>query len=424
MKCSWMALAAVGVSLLWATEGPAQDILRAPADDLYYFAQQEASKPSPSDAAVPDAAACRAACNDPCCDADKPWELFPETCRGLKIGGWVQFGYHTEGTNGDGTGMFNNYPNHAQLQQSWLYLEKAVDNGGCGWDWGFRFDYVYGTDGQDTQAFGGRPYDWDNGWDEGGYYGHAIPQLYAEVAYNNLKAKLGHFYTIIGYEVVPATGNFFYSHSFMMVNAEPFTHSGVLLEYGLGDCVTLYGGWTAGWDTGFTRNGGAIFLGGIKVQLTEDVSLTYATTMGDFGFDPPAGSGSDSNGYSHSVVVDVQLTDRLTYVFQHDYLDNDVFMGGADDLDKAWGISNYLFYDFNDCWAAGLRYEYFASEHNVAPPWAGTPAPHVNALTLGMNWKPHPNFRMRPEVRWEWFDADTRRTDQCLFGIDAILTFY
>ena len=63
-----------------------------------------------------------------------------------------------------------------------------------------------------------------------GPYGWAMPQAYFEVAYGNWSVKAGHFYTIVGYEVIPATGNFFYSHSLTMFNTEPFTHTGVLAD--------------------------------------------------------------------------------------------------------------------------------------------------------------------------------------------------
>lgn len=50
------------------------------------------------------------------------------------------------------------------VNQLWGYVEKGVDTGGCGWDWGFRADYVFGADGQDTQAFGSSdPQAWDDG---------------------------------------------------------------------------------------------------------------------------------------------------------------------------------------------------------------------------------------------------------------------
>ena len=105
---------------------------------------------------------------------------------------------------------------------------------------------------------------------------HAIPQLYVEAGYGDLSVKAGHFYTIIGYEVVQATGNFFYSHAYTFNFSEPFTHTGVLATYNANDNVTVYGGYTLGWDSGFDDNGDA-FLGGISVQSDRrsDVHLRH-----------------------------------------------------------------------------------------------------------------------------------------------------
>ena len=344
------------------------------------------------------------------------WELFPQTCSGWDIGGWIQMGYHTEGANDFGTGLFNTYPNVVQLQQAWMYLEKEADTGGCGWDWGFRFDYVYGTDGIDTQAYGSEPGDWDRTWNAGGHYGHAFPQLYAEVAYNDLKVKVGHFYTIMGYEVVPAPDNFFYSHAYTMTLAEPFTHTGALAEWAPCEGLTFYGGWTQGWDTGYSDYHGATFLGGVSAELIDGLSVTYTTTMGDFGFGP---GGSDSNGYSHSVVVDWSITDRVNYVFQTDYVDNRLLVGnaiGAPNTGKTWGINQYLLYTVNDCWAFGSRFEWFS--------FGGY---EMSEFTLGMNISPHSNLVIRPEVRLDAFEPGVLTLlglqDSTVFGIDAIITF-
>ena len=356
----------------------------------------------------------------------EPWSLWStiaprmEECHNITAGGWVQLGYFTEGANGDGTGLFNSYPNVVQLQQTWLYLEKAIDADRCRtWDWGFRMDYVYGTDGPDTQAFGGAEGQWDLGWDNGFNYGHAIPQAYVQAAYNDLTVTVGHFYTICGYEVVQAPDNFFYSHAFTMYLSEPFTHTGVLAEYSLGDNITLWGGWTAGWDTGFTRNGGDVFLGGFSVALTDNLNFTYTTTMGDFGFDVNFGgvsfAGSDERAYSHSIVLDWAVTDKLTYVIQSDYVDNSFFHTGArDPFDKSWGVNQYLLYNINDCLAAGARVEYYDREFY-----------EVWATTLGVNVKPHANVVLRPEVRWEDFDDGNLfgLRDSFIFGMDMIMTF-
>ena len=145
---------------------------------------------------------------------------------------------------------------------------------------------MYGVDGPDTQAFGNNPgvWDLDPAFTRGGKYGWALPQLYGEVAMGDLSVKIGHFYTLVGYEVVPAPQNFFYSHSIMMYNTEPFTHTGAIATYEMNDCTTLYGGWTAGWDTGFDQFGdGSTFLGGFSRNINEDASFTYITTFGDLG---------------------------------------------------------------------------------------------------------------------------------------------
>ncbi|MCH7729675.1 MAG: outer membrane beta-barrel protein, partial [Planctomycetes bacterium] len=111
---------------------------------------------------------------------DEPRTLFHHNnCRGIEVGGWTQFGYHGRGVNvgnqvGTGLGMFNNRPNQFQLQQMWAYVEKAVDTSSDTWDMGFRVDYVYGTDAQNTQAFGnkfvGAARKWDNPWDNGSLF--------------------------------------------------------------------------------------------------------------------------------------------------------------------------------------------------------------------------------------------------------------
>ena len=79
-----------------------------------------------------------------------------------------------------------------------------------------------------------------------GKYGWALPQAYLQFNKGDLDIKVGHFFTPLGYEVIPATGNFFYSHSYTMFNSEPFTHTGVLSTYKASDTMyrtTLAGRW-------------------------------------------------------------------------------------------------------------------------------------------------------------------------------------
>ncbi|MEZ6092843.1 MAG: outer membrane beta-barrel protein [Pirellulaceae bacterium] len=296
----------------------------------------------------------------------------------IEIGGWSQLGYHNRST-----GMFNNHPDQLQLHQTWLYAEKIAD-GSQGLGFGFRIDYVYGTDGPDTQAFGNPPGSWDIDWDNGGFYGSALPQLYGEVAMGDLSFKVGHFFTTVGYEVVPANGNFFYSHAYTMYNSEPFTHTGVLGSLDMGD-VNGYFGWTAGWDTGFDQFGGSNFLGGFSVDLSDTEALTYMATVGKIG------NGTDQQGYSHSLVYDVAVTDRLDYVIQSDLVDFN--STGAGDK-RSIGLNQYLLYDLNDKWRAGTRFEWWRTE--VSP---GDNA-DLLAWTVGLNYQRSSHLVFRPELRW------------------------
>jgi hypothetical protein len=357
-----------------------------------------------------------------------PWKLFGDH-NGWSAGGWLQLGYHTANL-----ANFNNRADEVQLHQAWLYAEKAIDTS-SGFDIGGRIDYLYGTDAQDTQVFGtGRG--WDSGWDNGGDngYGHALPQAYVETGYGDWSVKIGHFFTIIGWEVVAAPDNFFYSHAYTMYNSEPFTHTGALASYAMDENTTIWGGYVLGWDGGFDDNGDA-FLGGISRSVTDSLTLTYATIMGRFGEERFAATGNGlEKGYMHSLVADYAVTDKLQYIIQNDYLDTET-VGGAR-ARNTFGINQYLIYAINDNWAWGSRFEWWNVSKNSAnfftTPTAGDA--DVYALTTGLNYRPHANLIIRPEIRYDWVRGATSTEtadiglfesgrDQFTFGMDTILTF-
>ena len=351
-------------------------------------------------------------------------------CCWLDMGGWTQLGYHDEATRlstvrGDGL-AFNDVPHRVNLQQQWLWFEKVAEAPCCGWDWGFRFDVMYGTDAQKTQAFGNDDNVWDTSLDHG-VYGWAMPQAYVEVASGDWSIIAGHFFTLVGYEVITAPDNFFYSHAFTMFNSEPFTHTGVLATYTGSDLAEFYAGYTLGWDTGFDRysqnnTSGSSWLGGFSTDLTNDITMTYISTFGDFGLrNDPVASGyptpittSADLAYSHSLVFDVQLNNCMNYVLQSDLV-------SIDEVDhEQVGINQYLFYTANDCLSYGARMEWWKND-----------GVDVYGLTGGINYKVNANLIVRPEIRYNWAgdeaQADalfgTNGFDQSVFGIDAILTY-
>lgn len=338
----------------------------------------------------------------------------------LDVGGWTQFGYTDEATmlgappfNGapiNGS-SFNNIKDRLNLHQQYFYVGREAD-GSNGFDLGFRADFMYGIDGQDTQSFGNPANSFDNGGDfNHGIYGWAIPQLYGEVAMGDLSVKVGHFYTLVGYEVIPAPNNFFFSHSLTMYNSEPFTHTGVLGTYSGYENMTLYGGWTLGWDTGFDQSlQGNSFLGGFSVGLTDNVTVTYINTYGNFGLR----SGGQNDSYSHSIVADVTLTNSVNYVLQTDMVSIDDLNGTLLNNDQV-GINQYLFYEWNDIVTFGSRIEWWKSD-----------GVSYCEYTSGANIKLLDNMILRPEYRTDWSPGSLvagASYDETIVGCDCILTY-
>lgn len=352
-----------------------------------------------------------------CCLGDA-WTLSdPAAC--IQIGGWSQGGYSSNEQpfsvdKGDGS-SFNDATGNWNLHSMWVYAEKAAQTDGCCWDWGFRADVMYGTDSHKMQAFGNTEdangaRGFDNDWDHG-RYGWALPQIYGELAVGNLSVIAGHFFKIMGYEAVPAPENFFYSRGFTMFNAEPRTHTGVLATYSANDHLTLYGGWTLGWDTGFDQfEDGNSFLGGFSVtNCCETMTFTYLCMAGDLGW-------RGDNGYNHSLVLDLTVTDRINYVIQSDLVETEEFN------EDTSSITQYLFYTVNDCVGLGARVEYFNDD------FQGNGLGDVYQATFGVNIKPHANVVMRPEVRYNWnFPAGAglpdNHSDLTVLGFDTIFSF-
>lgn len=359
-------------------------------------------------------------------------DLFGESGSGITFGGWTQFGYQN-GPDGafTGNGVFNSvrspgaFPNAKEwnrfnLNQQGLYVGKTAD-GSKGIDWGFRGEMIYGVDGNEAQSFGNNPgrFDYVNGWDHG-IYEWALPQAYGEVAMGDLSVKAGHFYTPIGYEVIPSGGNFFLSRQLTFYNSEPFTHTGALATYSAGDNLQVLGGWTLGMDTGFDQlNGGNAFLGGFIYTISESTSLTYMMTAGNLGW--------RGDGSINSIVLTHSWTDKIQTVHQFDVLGSNLQNNFAADptngggvANNSTGLINYAFYSINDKVKAGARQEWYKAD--------GT---SYNTMTYGVNITPVDKLVIRPEVRHMWSPGalgaggagQDALFNQTVFGIDAIISY-
>jgi hypothetical protein len=321
---------------------------------------------------------------------------------GISVGGWLAMGgtfaWDNPEHHNNAPITFNDRSGEFQLNQLNLFAQKSVDLQSKYWNFGGRLDFMFGTDTRFTQATG-----LDNKLisnRDGQFYNVAIPQAYLEIFApigKGITAKIGHFYTILGQEVVMAPNNFFYSHSYTMQYGEPFTHTGALLTYALNDEFTLNAGAVDGWDN-FDKNlGNWNFLGGLSWTNAEATSaVSWSVISGDVD------DVTSENRTVSSLVITHSFTDKLQYIFQHDFGYQQQATINA--KDAFWyGVNQYLFYDFTDKVSAGLRGEWFRDDQggrlNVGVPG------HFFALTAGINWKPQEWLILRPELRYDWADS-------------------
>ncbi|MBP90929.1 MAG: hypothetical protein CMJ64_30165 [Planctomycetaceae bacterium] len=465
MKFTNLALAVALTCGLFATSTQAQEGLREAALTYNYYAQDNAA-PSPSDLAAVDSSditfvgdvsqkdgkgGSKDGKGGKGCNSCDPWRIFPTIGNGWIIDGWLNGGVTVNAddptSNYNGPTTFNDR-NEVQANQTYMRIGREADNGGCGLAWGGQIDVLYGSDYIFTQAVGLELDDEGaDKWNGFRHYGVALPQAYVDVAYNDLALRIGHFYTIMGYEGVKATSNFFYSHAYTMQYGEPFTHTGGMFTYDFNDKWILYGGLVNGWDKFDAESDKLAFLGGATyTPCHEQYTITVTVMTGDEdGAVVRAAAPTERTGYS--LVFDYTVNDRMNYVLQHDnFWDEDVFGAG---LDAEWyGINQYLFYTVNDCWKLGARFEWFRDDDGVRLSGAplresltgGAPtggfltsaaaAGNYYNFTLGANWTPRTNLTVRPEARFDWSDGtagrpfdDHTKDAQFTGAIDAILVF-
>jgi len=398
-------------------------------------------------------------------------ELDALTSRGINTYGWVAagLGANNWGSAFNGPITFNDRAWQGQMNQLYLVNEKLLDTENGGWDWGGRVDLLYGTDYIYTTARGldGNLFYQPNAAGSGGapswgskYYGLAMPQMYGELGYGDHAVKFGHFYTIIGYEVVPAIGNFFYTHAYTMQYGEPFTHTGILDVWSVNDQLTVYGGITNGWDNysdpinyfgvnnpGYPgANSNAAFLGGATMKSSdESQALTMTVSSGNEigSFDQVSGLANIGNRSIFSTVYINELNDKLTYVLQND--NGWQFNANTTDtLNQAqpgtalwYGINQYMFYTFNDNLVGGMRLEWFRDNNGsrvINPirnalfggPFQGGYQGNFWQATWGLNWKPNGsrNWIIRPELRYDWYSPDKENTPLPFGNFDKYGQFY
>ncbi|MEQ1546795.1 porin [Methyloglobulus sp.] len=376
----------------------------------------------------------------------------------LKIGGWANAGVTYNATDpGDkfnGPVTFGDRSAEFQLNQLNLFAQRTVATEGDSFDVGGRVDVMFGSDAIFTQAYGvpgrelgtGQVLDrgaWDLKLINERFYNLAIPQAFLEMYIpvgNGLNVKVGHFYTPIGFETVPAPDNFFYTHAYTMQFGEPFTHTGVMANYTIDDNWAVMGGVvtgsaTGGWDGSWDQQLGnwAGLMGATWTSTSKATSFNISGTYG------ARSELSDDDWSLYSMVFKHNITDKMHLVLQHDHGFADGLATSTGLANTEWyGINTHLYYDIQDNLVAGIRGEWFRDQNGVrvcnpARTAANCQAGTFYAVTAGVTWKPMKWLNIRPNVRYDWVDTNAttgqlpfdggNQKDQFLFSTDMTIAF-
>jgi hypothetical protein len=368
--------------------------------------------------------------------------------------GPVQFSGHIEGgtsinpdnpdNNTNFGQLFTDRSNSFRVNQALLTAEKDLDPAATGLDWGFKAQFMYGTDSRYTHTFGlfdratNSPYQVD--------FTELNGQAHLPVVFSGgVDVKAGIYSTPIGYEVIDATGNFFYTHSYIFNFGIPLKHTGIQTVSHINDMIDVWAGVDTGVNSGapFFRatdnNSSAAFLGGIGINnpIPNLTILALAHIGAENGYvrgaiSTPAGRNRHVRQI-YDVVTTYKLTDAITLANESNFIKDDLAPGltpghgGA----TAEGTAFYGIYKMSDQFSFGARAEVFRDDQGFFVSAFQSNAAAINAqrgitttlgvnngsynagkatysaLTFGVNYTPAITLPgtlglvIRPEARWD-----------------------
>jgi len=357
--------------------------------------------------------------------------------------------------------LFTDHANQAQLNQLLLTANKPLDPKDPDYQWGFKLQFMYGSDARYTQFLGEL-----NRVDPNSRYQLDVVEanVLAHLPWlteGGIDLKAGQYPTPLGYETIDPSTNLFYSHSYIFQFGLPFKHTGALTVMHVNGMLDIYAGADTGTNTTFgplgDNNGAVGGLGGFNLTFLDGNLTILALTH--FGPEQPtrllSPLGFNANGqwrYYNDVIVTWKASDRLTLVSEANLV-RDGF-GTVNKPVNGFGFAQYASYALTDTVALNGRVEYWRDDNNFfvasfpsnnAPilaqqgfaPFVHT-APGTNttygALTLGVTWKPSlpvpvTGLLVRPEVRWDHaftnnhpFNAQSDN-NAVTIGADVVVTF-
>ena len=385
-----------------------------------------------------------------------------------KISGYLDAGITFNPANpSDGLNFGQLYTDRANtplLNQLSAIATRPTDPKATGFDYGFTFQPMYGTDARFTHYF--------NQFDRviNSRYQFDIVEgdllFHVPTTDGGTDIKVGEYPTPIGYEVINPTGNPLYSHSYIYNFGIPIKHAGVLTTTHVNPLLDVY----LSFDFGNLatpivsmgdNNEALAFLGGFGFNLLDGnltiVALTHDGPENACRFFAANDIGGGCNSvfrYFNDIVTTYKVNDTLTLTNELNYVKDDIVQPGVFDHPDAYGVAQYATYTLNDLLTLQGRAEiwrdnqgFFAAAFpanfdftNAARGLPNTSITVAHATyyeaTFGVNIKPplpdnlsHFNGTLiRPELRFDHaadahpFDDGTK-SNQVTIAADLLIPF-
>ena len=293
---------------------------------------------------------------------------------------------------------------------NWLGMSfsKAAKQNQAGWDFGGAAHFVFGTDYFSLQSRGLElEGDGSNKWNSdfgsgliGGLHGLALPELYGEATFRRWHFTFGKFFHSMGFSrYLPNLNSIGNTRSYSAIFGEFSTVTGLQANYQLTEQLTITSCVHQG-DANWEDNNGKLssYFGFDWTSEDGDTELRF---IFDVGREDDAGL---NDQYVHAIVYQRRFRENWLYLAHHNFgwIANGVGAGQNQDW---YSLEQHLAYELSEKITVGMRYEFFADPDGVtvAPsPGKGT----YHMLDVGGTYRMTESIWFRPELRWEWFDAD------------------
>jgi hypothetical protein len=296
-------------------------------------------------------------------------------------------------------------------------------------DWGFEIDLRYGAD--EAITFG---LDDELSINEGEDNKWLLPQWFATAhlpIWRGVSLMAGSFFTPLGYEigapVDPPTA--FYSHSYAFAY-QPVKHVGLLVNAMLppsasGGLWSVEVGLVQGWNNLQDNNDDKTLIANLRWRSADfgtwiDIENIVGNEQSEDGvsdqtrpFNAISSSGDKLLRNFHSLTLTQRLspTRRVAFNAIYGHQEGGDVVADANNPpgfliveDSAWYGANVSYYDrFLPDTQFAIRAEWLRDDKGAH---ALLPAGDYHGLTANLSWWALPKLRVRPELRYDWYQGD------------------